>query len=214
MTNLKSLFKVSGVCLVILVPSVDAAVISSVDRAAFQAAVASGTIQQQNFDSLVAGTLLGATTDITYDASMGDVIVTNSFLVTTTPNGIGSTSAGFFLPNETVSFLFSTPISAFAIDVNTFANTDGAYQIALNTGDVVTSLFEAFPGTVTGQFFGLVSDTPFSQVILSAVTGNVYTLDTLVYGDAAPVVVPLPAAVWLLGSALVGLLGFRRFRPR
>ena len=173
---------VSGLAaLLALTPTLSSAAIIIFDRATFQAAVADGTISGQNFDSLLAGTILGATADLTYSASLGSPIVTNSFLTSTNPNGLGSTSIGFFLSNETATFSFNAPITAFAIDVNTFANSDGAYTASLDTGDIVNSLFQVFPGAVTGQFIGFISDTPFSSITIAAATGFSYTLDTLVY---------------------------------
>ena len=58
-------------------------------------------------------------------------------------------------------------------------------------------------------FFGFDSDTPVSSFIISA-TGNQAVADVVnfTFGVAAPV--PLPAAVWLFGSSLVGLLGWAR----
>ncbi|MEP6606360.1 MAG: PEP-CTERM sorting domain-containing protein [Nitrosospira sp.] len=192
----------------VLLPSLAAAtVITSVDRATFQAAVAGSAITGQNFDSLAAGTILGATADLTYSASAGSPIVTNTYLTSTGLNGLGSTSAGYFLSSETATFSFNSPITAFAIDVNTFAITDGSYRASLNSGDVVNSLYEVFPNTSTGQFIGFVSDTAFSSVTISAVTGYTYTLDTLVYGQAAAVI-PEPETYAMLLAGL-GLLGWR-----
>jgi hypothetical protein len=78
---------------------------------------------------------------VTYSASTGLPLVTNRFLTTTTPNGLGRTDVGFFLAGDTATFTFATAITAFAIDVNTFAKEDGSYSALLNTGDQLTSLF-------------------------------------------------------------------------
>lgn len=192
-----------GICL-----SAHASVVVSVDRAAFQAAVASATIAQQDFDGLANGTVLGTLGDVTYGASTGSPLVTNTFLTSTSPNGLGRTGVGFFLRADTATFTFAAPITAFAIDINTFGNLLGDYSALLGSGDVVTSLNEVFPNQSTGQFIGFTSNTAFDSVTIRANLGSPsqnlsYTLDTLVYGSAAAVQqVPEPAALVL---ALTGL---------
>lgn len=182
-----------------------AAIISSVDRATFQAAVAGGTINGQNFDGLVSGTILGTLDGVTYASSAGSPLVTNSYLTSTSPNGLGRTGVGFFLNTDTATFTFATAITAFAIDINTFAVGNASYRALLNTGDIATSLFEVFPGVATGQFIGFTS-TPFTSVTIQAVANFSYTLDTLVFGDAAAVgAVPEPGTLALLGLGLAGL---------
>ena len=64
-----------------------AAIITSVNRATFQSAVASQQIDQQNFDSLAAGTILGSLGGVTYSSSLGSPLVTSTFLTSTSPNG-------------------------------------------------------------------------------------------------------------------------------
>jgi hypothetical protein len=62
-----------------------------------------------------------------------------------------------------------------------------------------------------GEFWGFVSDTPFTSVLLKGGTGTnqqTYHLDDMVYSQ-----VPIPATMLLLGSGLVALAGVRkRFR--
>jgi hypothetical protein len=197
-----------------------AATITTYDRANFQAALSGGTISGQNFDSIPVGTILGTLDGVTYGASGGDPVVTNSFLTTTPPNGLGSTSLGYFVANESATFGFSTAITAFAIDINTFAPTAGDYIVTLNLGDVVQSKFDVFPGTATGQFVGFTSDVAFDSVTISAVvdpnTGFAYpyTLDSLVYGNASAVTVPEPSSLILSGIGGLAAFGLSRRRIR
>ncbi len=221
----------SGAALVFgFAASAQATAIVSVDRATFAAAVDGGDIAGEDFEDIAAGTLLPSLNGVTFDASEGDVIVTADFLTTTFPNGIGSTSSlqinpdigAFFLDTETVTLTFDAAITAFAIDINTFADTEGAYSATLSTGEVVTSIFEVFPDSDTGQFLGFVADTAFTSITIAAISGFSYTLDSLVFGDAAAVVnpgdvfgseVPLPAALPLMLAGLGGL-GFASRRRR
>src|SRR4026208_497750 len=88
-----------------------ASLIQYPDRVAYDAAVPS-TIQ--NFDGFADGTLLvGPVAGGTYTTTGGTVIVTDDFLVTTSPNGIGGTTVGYFLGSDTVTFTFGIPIRAF-----------------------------------------------------------------------------------------------------
>jgi PEP-CTERM motif len=198
-----------------------AATITSYNRAAFQTALSGGTVSGQNFDSLANGATLGTLNGVTYGASAGTPIVTNAFLTTTSPNGLGSTSLGFFGNTESASFTFATAITAFAIDVNTFAPTAGDYSATLNLGDVVLSKFDVFPGSATGQFIGFISNTPFTSVTISTRldpnnSRYSYTLDSLVYGNAAAVVsasAPEPSTFGIMGTGLaVFALALRRRR--
>jgi hypothetical protein len=190
-----------------------AATIVSYNRAAFQTALASGTVSGQNFDSISVGTTISTVNGVTYGASLGSPLVTDTYLTTTPPNGLGSTSVGFFQTNETATFTFSSAVTAFGIDVNTFAPTAGDYIATLNIGSVVSSKFDVFPGTATGQFIGFISDTPFTSIAINTAVDPIsslrysYTLDTLVYGSATAVQAaasPEPSTISLV--AFVGVL--------
>ena len=182
-----------------------AATITAFNRAAFQAAVGSG-VDEQNFDTFAAGTELTTDGNVNYAASGGTPLVTSEYLTTSIPNGLGSTSAGFFLPDETATFTFLMPVTAFGIDINTFSPTEGAYRAVVGTGDQVLSKFDVFPGEATGQFIGFTSDTAFTSVTIEALTGFTYTLDGLVYGEAGALLVPEPTVLGLVGLGIVAAL--------
>jgi len=220
---LASLIVVSGLQLA------PAANIVEFNRNTFQTALASASLSGQNFDALPVGNIT-TVNGVTYTPSAGTAVVTSAFLTTTSPNGLGSTSLGFFGPDETLTILFSSPITAFALDINTFATNSGDYQAAVNDGSnsVIPSVLDVFPNFETGQFIGFTDSSPFTQVVISGVvdagTGGAdcsdglcsYTVDTLAYGDAAAVEgvggVPEPSTFGLLslGFAAAGLLARRR----
>jgi hypothetical protein len=59
-----------------------------------------------------------------------------------------------------------------------------------------------------GEFWGFISDTPFSSVELiggSSSNQQHYSLDNMVFSP-----VPVPAAVWLFGSGILGLVSIVR----
>lgn len=191
------------------VPAIAAAqVTDGYTRAQFQAAVTgSPSLTLQNFDGFTAGDTLTDDGSVTYGASVGTPLITNTFLTSTAPNGLGRTGVGFFLGSDTATFTFASAITAFAIDINTFAVANGSYSVLLGNGGVADSIFETFPGTGTGQFIGLTSVTPFTSVVLSS-TGFSYTLDTMIYGSSAPIIAGIPEpmtwAMMIAGFAMVG----------
>jgi hypothetical protein len=60
----------------------------------------------------------------------------------------------------------------------------------------------------TPQFFGVISTDYFDNVTFDASGGPLVGFDALSFGEGA--VVPIPGAVWLLGTGLIGLIGARR----
>ncbi len=182
-----------------------AALITTIERDVFQDAVADDAITIETFDSFADDTILTSAGGVTYSVEGGDVIVTSEFLTTSVENGIGSTQNPFNDPNDSrdgghfftsvVLIQFSSPVSAFAIDINTFSDVDGAYMAELDSGDTALSLFDTFPligasGSATGQFLGFISDTEFTEVLILPLFdqgAEAFTLDTLVYGSAVAV---------------------------
>lgn len=186
----------------------------SYTRAAFTAAFPGASVE--DWDSFPDNHLFpngSATAGITYQASSGTAIVTDEFLNTSGPNGLGNTANGgdlsFFGADQSMTFSFGSPIRAFAIDINTFATAPGSYTASTNAGEIVNSLFDPFPFASTGQFIGFATTLPFTAITITPnpQLGNSYTLDTMRF-------VPEPATVLLLGTGAVGLFVRRRRATR
>lgn len=156
---------------------------------------------------------------ITYNFSSGDGRVDNTYLPISSPNGLGkvATNGGpnFFVGGgggDVIGFGFSQPIYAFGISINTYEDQAGAYQFAAYSGGSLVGFalsgYDPFPGTTTGQFVGLISDTPFDFVGFTSTSALGYTLDDMTY-----VATPEPATLLLLGGGLLPFVA-RRLRKR
>jgi len=210
MKGLKAFPIACAIALLVIAAPASATTIPFASRAAFDAAFP-GAIYE-TWDSYAAGTTIangGTLKGITYNSSAGIAVVQNNFLNSTPPNGLGRTPINFFDSADTIQFTFGTPLTAFGIDINTFATASGAYTATTNNGDVVGSFFNPFPGAGTGQFVGFSSTVPFTSVTIATPAGSTYTLDSL---RAVPV--PEPATIALLGTGLAGALAARRRRSR
>ena len=71
---------------------------------------------------------------------------------------------------------------------------------------------EVGDGAFTYLFFGVTSDIPISKLQIAVGAGDNVVFDDFRF-QAVPAV-PVPAAVWLFGTALVGLIGFGKRKSR
>lgn len=104
---------------------------------------------------------------------------------------------------------FTTWYTAVAIKSFTlYADDEATFTNATNLGDFTNTIF----GDASVQVFNF-SDTDAQFIRMQITDNNGYfsTNHAEVAFDAAPVsAVPVPAAVWLFGSALMGLVGLRK----
>lgn len=107
-----------------------------------------------------------------------------------------------------LELIFATPVDYLA-----FRDIDQAGTIGIVTfvgGDTASISFETTnTGGDSAEFFGIYrNDKPrITKVQLDASGGGGWGLDNIEYGRTP---VPIPGAVWLLGSGLLGLIGLRR----
>lgn len=82
----------------------------------------------------------------------------------------------------------------------------------LTTGGTTSDVFQVVGGTTTLEVLSLVTLNLNGtlDVILTATQGDFLFIDATLNADHA--VVPVPAAIWLFGSGLLGLVGMARRR--
>ncbi len=118
------------------------------------------------------------------------------------------------------TFSFSPGMFGFGGDWD-LANPGGAGTGIAVTLSLVGGGTEAvsaeIPQTIAGGFWGFISDVAFTDVFMIGGTqgglAETYLMDNMVYSASASPV-PVPAAVWLFGSGLLGLIGYGRSKAR
>ena len=96
-----------------------------------------------------------------------------------------------FAPPESLFLTFDVPIAAFGVDLANL-NDDELRTEIIAAG--VSTIPSASGGSAV-RFFGIRSDTQFTTVEFRAILNNGYGMDNVLFA------VPVPAAVWLFGSA-------------
>jgi hypothetical protein len=206
-----------AVCGLIIVgtASVNASVIFYTDVTAFNAAANTLTI---DFEGLVA--------DDQIDSA--DVQVINGISFTTDPQltsakifgknaGAVSTDSALFVADNGSDIVIDLSNGNFTAAGGVFGdyNGPGGDQVIFNVYDaagIIDTQTVNFGNMVTGgatTFFGWASTRGEEIRVIEMLTDGVRfsALDDFQYGGA---LVPVPAAIWLFGSGLLGLVGFAR----
>ena len=217
--SIARLFGMAALAVTLAVSAGSASTISGLDRTEFASEVSDGVMQRETFDSLKVGPI-SSTPTLSFSSTAGKVVVTHKFRAST---GVGSLGGGvleYFLPHQTLTITFATAITAFGIDINSWATLANAFVGTTNTGESYGSVFAPFTGKTTGQYLGFTSSTPFTSITIAAKGNYTFTVDTLDHGkkDPDPVVipepepspVPLPASAALLAGALASVAMTRR----
>ena len=155
-------------------------------------------------------------TIITNQFSSSNVNFAGGPRYTTTGEDFPAVAGGYLFGDKTIG---GSPFDIlFSIDV-----TDALFSFRTNPG---TSTFTAFLDGALQETFMAATDadqTPgryygFENIIFDKITVSANTssgtniIDNLQFNAASPSAVPVPAAVWLFGTALIGLVGFGRRR--
>lgn len=134
-------------------------------------------------------------------------------LTLTTNDGLGI----FLTLDDSITFQFQTPLTAFGIDFFTAAETnsgasgeDEVFQSLTDNGDTSLSKNNLFNSSILYHFLGFSSATPLSEVTITpnpdkGFNGLGWFMDTLRAVPAAPVSTTL-----LLPIVLLGMLTLRR----
>jgi hypothetical protein len=137
-------------------------------------------------------------------------------------DGSGTGGHSFFSGSGATGIIFTFDAAALGGSLPTNAGivwTDGSGTtlfeafgpglVSLGTVGPVAIADGTFGGTTAeDRFFGVSDPGGILAIKISNTAGGI-EVDHLQYGNAAAVV-PLPGAVWLLGSGLLGLVGWRR----
>jgi len=185
------------------------------NEAGFLTAVGSNTLSLESFESGFTNSAIVNFPGFTVSTPDGEIIqsFSNSVAATDGTDTMGIVDNGF--NGNQLVFNFDSPINAFAIDIYGALNVGGPGTLTLSNENGASGFILTGPNT-TGvlevlDFGGLIDDVQsFSTVTLTASqTGDGIQFDRLQFG-ALNAVVPVPAAVWLFGSGLIGLIGIAR----
>lgn len=183
------------------------------DRTTWESALAGATINTETFSNPILA---------------ADVITLDNGIVSTaSPPGLGSVynsvSSGRYQAytclnptcpgNPPTEYDWALPSAVFAIGGDFFgANNSSGVKIDIDALGYIGTAIGDFRAGVDG-FYGLISDMPFDNIDFRCTfnCGDVYSIDDFSIA-LAPNPVPVPAAVWLFGTALIGLVGYSRRR--
>jgi hypothetical protein len=112
--------------------------------------------------------------------------------------------------SDPISFLFDSPVDGVGFFNTSLADRE---QVTLFDG-LGGILFQGdlLEGSV--NFLGFVSDTPIARgevVGISPTNGTIF-IDNFSFGSVGDTPVPEPSTILLLGTGLLGLIGYRRRR--
>jgi hypothetical protein len=200
---------------------ISAAIVAYESRSDFETAISGLISTTVDFDSASFGQIIpsGSTFDgITFTYSLTDLggdplsmVVDSFFDTTSSPNylGLQTTSGDFvnFVSGDSFTMDFAQPVNGVGLDIiaNDVLMPGDLLSLSLTLtgiGGIITSPLapsQTLPDGGQVYFLGLTSDQAFSSVVFGSGGMELeFTHDNITYA-----VVPLPAAIWLLGTGLV-----------
>jgi hypothetical protein len=109
---------------------------------------------------------------------------------------------------QAVSIFFNNPVTAAAFSAASSPGTS-TFEAYLN-GQLVDTFTATTNLTSAANYFGFTNIT-FDQILINPATDNAQNGHALLFDNLQYVTaVPVPAAVWLFGSGLLGLAGIAR----
>lgn len=213
----KILSLATGVILGIMANTLSFAATSTLymDRTAFLTALGPVPLAQQDFEGYADGTNMAGVqfmTGVTATTNLSSIEIFQ-----------GSGDKELFIFNragQTEAYydvLLSNPYKAMGFDVDAFNPATpgpGLLDIFFSDGDSRLGI-AIFPTNATENnplFLGVISDTTITRMRWSEgpELGGLCCEETALDNFVAPAAVPVPAAVWLFGSGLLGLIGVAR----
>jgi hypothetical protein len=123
---------------------------------------------------------------------------------------------GWSYPSDTsMTFSFNSPQSVFSMDITDLASIgDTSIEVFFeDASDPLTEVIYtgSFDDHGNLDFIALIStEFPFDSLKFNFTVGEWIGIDRVQYGAISPI--PVPAAFWLFGTALIGFIGISRRR--
>jgi hypothetical protein len=125
------------------------------------------------------------------------------------PASFGNAAAAFFVQDpDTATLTFDAPVSGFFADFWAAGNTEELLLTLSLAGGGTANVNVPGPGNAVVVAFGVFSTDLIESILFSNSVNDGFSIDNISGLSAA--VIPVPAAVWLFGTALLGLIGFGR----